>query len=69
MERSRTLPAENTTSGDLTRTNGNGKAKEVGPIEKRMSTWDLIKLSISMAGAQIAWTVELGFVSPHFSKS
>ena len=29
--------------------------------ERRLfSTWDLITLSISMAGAQIAWTVELG---------
>lgn len=25
-----------------------------------LSTWNLITLSISMAGAQIAWTVELG---------
>jgi hypothetical protein len=33
------------------------------PQEKRFfSTWDLITLSISMAGAQIAWTVELGLV-------
>jgi len=28
--------------------------------KRRLSTWDLITLSISMAGAQIAWTVELG---------
>ena len=28
--------------------------------KKRLTTWDLITLSISMAGAQIAWTVELG---------
>jgi solute carrier family 45 protein 1/2/4 len=28
----------------------------------RLSTWNLITLSISMAGAQIAWTVELGYV-------
>lgn len=26
----------------------------------RLSTWNLMTLSISMAGAQIAWTVELG---------
>lgn len=25
-----------------------------------LSTWNLVTLSISMAGAQIAWTVELG---------
>jgi solute carrier family 45 protein 1/2/4 len=40
---------------------GNGKTKET-PGKRRMSTWDLITLSISMAGAQIAWTVELGYV-------
>lgn len=28
----------------------------------RLSTWNLFTLSISMAGAQIAWTVELGYV-------
>ncbi|TRM67670.1 hypothetical protein BD626DRAFT_394892 [Schizophyllum amplum] len=32
--------------------------------KKRLSTWDLITLSISMAGAQIAWTVELGYGTP-----
>jgi solute carrier family 45, member 1/2/4 len=30
------------------------------PPGKRLTHWDLITLSISMAGAQIAWTVELG---------
>ncbi|CAA7259880.1 unnamed protein product [Cyclocybe aegerita] len=29
-----------------------------------LSTWDLITLSISMAGAQITWTVELGYGTP-----
>ena len=61
VERSRTLPVENATSGDL-RSSSNGKTKDADPLRKRMSTWDLIKLSISMAGAQIAWTVELGYV-------
>jgi solute carrier family 45 protein 1/2/4 len=28
--------------------------------KRHLSTWNLITLSISMAGAQIAWTVELG---------
>jgi solute carrier family 45, member 1/2/4 len=28
--------------------------------KRRLSTLDLFNLSISMAGAQIAWTVELG---------
>ncbi|KAL0949413.1 hypothetical protein HGRIS_009474 [Hohenbuehelia grisea] len=35
------------------------------PIGKRrLTTWNLITLSISMAGAQIAWTVELGYGNP-----
>ena len=33
----------------------------VYPGKQRLSTWNLITLSISMAGAQIAWTVELGY--------
>lgn len=41
----------------------NGKAKVVDPSRKHMSTLDLVKLSISMAGAQVAWTVELGCVA------
>lgn len=32
-------------------------------VKKSLSTWDLITLSISMLGAQIVWTVELGYVS------
>lgn len=39
-------------------TNGNGK---VTPSKRRLTTWDLVTLSISMGGAQIAWTVELGY--------
>lgn len=31
---------------------------------RRMSTLDLIYLSISMAGSQVAWTVELGYGTP-----
>jgi solute carrier family 45 protein 1/2/4 len=30
---------------------------------RRLSTFDLFNLSISMAGAQIAWTVELGYTN------
>jgi hypothetical protein len=30
------------------------------PGRRHLSTWDLITLSISMGGAQVAWTVELG---------
>jgi solute carrier family 45 protein 1/2/4 len=33
---------------------------EVNGKRRRLSTFDLFNLSISMAGAQIAWTVELG---------
>jgi solute carrier family 45 protein 1/2/4 len=38
---------------------GEVRAKPV-PGKRHLSTWNLITLSISMAGAQIAWTVELG---------
>jgi solute carrier family 45 protein 1/2/4 len=30
----------------------------------RLTTWNLITLSVSMAGAQVAWTVELGYEYP-----
>ncbi|KAJ7283901.1 hypothetical protein C8J57DRAFT_1293895 [Mycena rebaudengoi] len=40
-------------------------AKKIAASGKRhLTTWDLITLSISMAGAQIAWTVELGYGTP-----
>lgn len=29
----------------------------------KLTTWDLFTLSVSMAGAQIVWTVELGYVT------
>ncbi|KAH8999258.1 MFS general substrate transporter [Lactarius akahatsu] len=32
--------------------------------KRRLSTLDLFNLSISMAGAQVAWTVELGYGTP-----
>lgn len=38
---------------------------KIVPEKKRLTTWDLITLSISMAGAQIAWTVELGCAHKH----
>lgn len=34
--------------------------------KKRMSMMDLFNLSVSMGGAQIAWTVELGYVAVRF---
>ncbi|KAF8917872.1 MFS general substrate transporter [Mucidula mucida] len=40
------------------------KANDTLPTKRRLSTWNLITLSISMAGAQIAWTVELGYGTP-----
>lgn len=52
--------------GDPAETNGNGnkgKPGEASSAERRLTTWNLITLSISMAGAQMAWTVELGCVS------
>ncbi|KAG8886526.1 hypothetical protein FRB97_003037 [Tulasnella sp. 331] len=36
--------------------------KEV--VKKKMKLWDLIALTISMAGAQVAWTLELGYGTP-----
>ncbi|KAK7470506.1 hypothetical protein VKT23_001932 [Stygiomarasmius scandens] len=33
-------------------------------VKRKLSTWDLITLSISMLGAQIVWTVELGYGTP-----
>ncbi|KAI0719641.1 MFS general substrate transporter [Cerioporus squamosus] len=60
----------------VSRVNGNGKHKPVGSAvaeegasgsgggKKRMSTLDLIYLSISMGGSQVAWTVELGYGTP-----
>ncbi|KAK0191134.1 hypothetical protein F5146DRAFT_1137928 [Armillaria mellea] len=32
--------------------------------KRRLSTWDLMTLSVAMLGAQIAWTVELGYGTP-----
>lgn len=39
-------------------------AVEDEPTKRRMSTMDLFNISISMAGAQIAWSVELGYGTP-----
>ncbi|THG97610.1 hypothetical protein EW026_g4422 [Hermanssonia centrifuga] len=53
-------------SGASNAGNSNVK-KEVVATGRRMSTMDLIKMSISMAGAQVAWTVELGW-DPQWTK-
>ncbi|OSD04159.1 MFS general substrate transporter [Trametes coccinea BRFM310] len=52
--------------GSATRGNGSGKAGDAneGTAKNRMSTLDLINLSISMGGSQVAWTVELGYGTP-----
>ncbi|KAI0939227.1 hypothetical protein AcV5_000707 [Taiwanofungus camphoratus] len=45
----------------------NGKKRTSGQdslASRRLSTLDLINLSISMAGSQVAWTVELGYGTP-----
>ncbi|KAI0324961.1 MFS general substrate transporter [Cubamyces sp. BRFM 1775] len=44
----------------------NGKSGDAAAAsgKKRMSTLDLINLSISMGGSQVAWTVELGYGTP-----
>ena len=59
-----TIPAPSSQDGDSVivgeKANGAGqKGDEI--LRRRMTTLDLIKLSISMAGAQVAWTVELGY--------
>ncbi|KAF4619598.1 hypothetical protein D9613_005337 [Agrocybe pediades] len=41
----------------------NKRSRGTSP-RRQLSTWDLITLSISMGGAQIAWTVELGYGTP-----
>ncbi|KAG9317437.1 hypothetical protein JVU11DRAFT_1637 [Chiua virens] len=49
------------------RSTGDAGKQSVVPLEHPrhlLSTWNLITLSISMAGAQIAWTVELGYGTP-----
>ena len=45
---------------------GGARSKAVEPTKRMLSTWDLFTLSVSMAGAQIAWTVELGCVVMSF---
>lgn len=47
-------PSESRTPEEVTK---NGPASAA---KRRLTSWDLFTLSISMAGAQMAWTVELG---------
>jgi len=41
---------------------GGGSPGDDEPGKRRLTTLDLFNLSISMAGAQVAWTAELGSV-------
>lgn len=34
--------------------------------KRHLTTWNLFTLSLGMAGAQVAWTIELGYVPSHF---
>lgn len=38
--------------------------EDMDPTKIKKGLWDLIALTISMAGAQVAWTVELGYGTP-----
>lgn len=50
--------------GNGKQADGSDKQHASEPGRTRLTTWNLITLSISMAGAQIAWTVELGYGTP-----
>ncbi len=52
-------PPANPTN-DSSRRPSVGSRADADGKRRRLSTLDLVNLSISMAGAQIAWTVELG---------
>jgi len=55
-------PSSGTTVTSYQSIEGGNKAFQDVPEPKRVrfSTWDLFTLSVSMAGAQVTWTVELG---------
>lgn len=59
LDNSRVSPPADHTNNSSRRPSVGSKADANGK-RRRLSTLDLINLSISMAGAQIAWTVELG---------
>jgi solute carrier family 45 protein 1/2/4 len=66
------LPALPAVSDEDAPTTSNGKAKKKRKGKKahatadgaqpRMSVWNLVALSVSMGGAVIMWTMELGYV-------
>ncbi|PPQ99067.1 hypothetical protein CVT24_003627 [Panaeolus cyanescens] len=51
-------------AGTSTPSEVNHKRIAKTPVKRHLSTWDLITLSISMGGAQMVWTVELGYGTP-----
>ncbi|KZT12537.1 MFS general substrate transporter [Laetiporus sulphureus 93-53] len=69
MQSAQGEPSEEETSNANGSGQPNGKKRlSDSPDEelsgRRMSTLDLINLSIAMAGSQVAWTVELGYGTP-----
>nr|XP_018264346.1 solute carrier family 45, member 1/2/4 [Kwoniella dejecticola CBS 10117]OBR86504.1 solute carrier family 45, member 1/2/4 [Kwoniella dejecticola CBS 10117] len=54
-------------SASRSRARGKGKKKEDEGKNKgkRLSLWQMMALTISMGGSQIAWTVELGYGTPY----
>ncbi|THH32903.1 hypothetical protein EUX98_g1246 [Antrodiella citrinella] len=57
-------PTPGSSNGSRSKSRKGTPNNEADPARRRMTTMDLIKLSISMAGAQVAWTVELGYGTP-----
>jgi solute carrier family 45 protein 1/2/4 len=55
-----TPPANHDHTNDSSQRPSVGSRVDANGKRRRLSTVDLVNLSISMAGAQIAWTVELG---------
>ncbi|TXT11019.1 hypothetical protein VHUM_01770 [Vanrija humicola] len=51
--------------GDAGYTNGAGAATHRPRQKERLSRWQMIALTCSMGGSQIAWTVELGYGTPY----
>ncbi|KAI0303258.1 MFS general substrate transporter [Russula brevipes] len=58
------LPVNSTSHDSPSRRPSVVSRPEMNGKRGRLSTLDLFNLSISMAGAQIAWTVELGYGTP-----
>lgn len=59
-DNSRVSPSPANPTNNSSRRPSVGSKADANGKRRRLSTLDLVNLSISMAGAQIAWTVELG---------